>query len=268
MVRPRQAAAVILIRARIPGGEAEVFLVRRHAASSFMARSFVFPGGTVDEDDRDRRETAARELLEETGVLLADGPVTAPALAAARLELSQGGPFARVLERTGARLARDRLYYFARWITPSVEPKRFEVVFFVAELPPGQTPSFDDTETVAETWVTPSEALARAGELRLPPPQVRTMYDLSDAATAGPEAVIALASERSRRPRSVLPKAVCAPSSPGGFALLLPWDPDYQDAPGEGEPIPLDHPLAQGPSRLVLSANGWKLVDPPTTTGA
>ena len=37
-----------------------------------------------------------------------------------------------------------------------------------------QEPRFDDIETVDQAWVTPADALARAGELALPPPQVRT----------------------------------------------------------------------------------------------
>lgn len=258
---------MILIRERDPGGEVEVFLLRRHASSSFMARSFVFPGGTVDEDDRDPRETAARELLEEAGVLLAEGSLTPGALTAARRAHRGGSPFAAVLEDAGARLARERLHYFGHWITPSVEPKRFDVIFFVAELPEGQSPAFDAVETVDEIWVTPSKALARAGELRLPPPQVRTMYDLRDAATVGVRAVIGLADERARHRHPVTPKVTSMAGAPGGFALLLPWDPQYPSAPGEGVAIPADHPLAQGPSRFVLTTNGWQLADPPDPTG-
>ncbi len=258
---------MILIRGRDPGGEAEVFLLRRHAASTFMARSFVFPGGAADAQDRDLRETAARELLEEAGVLLAEGPLPPAALVAARRAHRDGRPFTAALERVGARFARERLHYFAHWITPSVEPKRFDVIFFVAALPEGQTPAFDAVETVDEIWVTPSEALARAGELRLPPPQVRTMYDLCHAATAGVEAVIALAEERARGRHPVTPKIVDARGAPGGFALLLPWDAEYPTAPGEGAAIPADHPLAEGPSRMILTDNGWQLADPADPTG-
>jgi hypothetical protein len=61
----------------------------------------------------------------------------------------------------------SRLHWWSRWVTPSAEPKRFSADFFVAELPPGQTPSFDRKETVDELWVSPDEALKRqaAGEL-------------------------------------------------------------------------------------------------------
>src|SRR5579872_3815463 len=68
---PRDAATVILLRARASDGAAEVFLLRRHRQASFMAQAFVFPGGARDGAE-DLRVTAARELFEEAGVLLAD----------------------------------------------------------------------------------------------------------------------------------------------------------------------------------------------------
>lgn len=224
---PVDAAAVILIRERAGTGEAEVFMVRRHAGASFMARSFVFPGGIADPGDTDLGDTAARELFEEAGV----------------------------------QVAGDSLLYFAHWITPSIEKRRFSARFFVAELPPGQQPSYDSVETVDEVWVTPDEALSRAGELRLPPPQLATMYDLREAAKHGPEDVIALARGRARCPFAIMPRAHMIPGDRARIALLLPWDPDYASADGEGIEIPPDHPLARGPSRFVLGDDGWELVE-------
>src|SRR4051812_1788672 len=90
---PRPSASVILVR----DGETtlETFMVRRHARSRVAPSAFVFPGGTVRDDDfaafdglsvslSDRTDTplgaeearpylvaAIRELFEEAGVLLA-----------------------------------------------------------------------------------------------------------------------------------------------------------------------------------------------------
>jgi 8-oxo-dGTP pyrophosphatase MutT (NUDIX family) len=257
---PRDAASVILARQRAATGQAELLLLRRHSRSGFMASAFVFPGGVAEPGDRDPRETAARELFEEAGVLLVDGEVSGAERRAWRGSLRDGAPLTQLLERAGARLASEALHPFAHWITPSIETRRFSARFFAAELPAGQAPTVDDRETVDLVWVTPEEALARAGELRLPPPQVRTMYDLLEAAARGPRAVLALADERARHPHPVVPRALTTPSQPGGIVLLLPWDPEYGSAPGDGIEIPPEHPLARGPSRFVLGDQGWQLV--------
>jgi 8-oxo-dGTP pyrophosphatase MutT (NUDIX family) len=261
---PREAAAVLLTRERIAHGEAEFFLLRRHSGSSFMAKSFVFPGGVMDPEDRDHRVTAARELFEEAGILLTRSSVQADTLVDWRQRLRDGASFLELLASSGLELATDALHHFAHWVTPSFEKKRFSARFFVAELPEGQHPSFDAVETVDEVWVTPGEALMRAGELRLPPPQVRTMFDLLGAAEQGPSAVIALAAERSKHPHPIMPKATSVAGDSECFALLLPWDPEYADAPGEGIEMPSDHPLAQGPSRFMLGDSGWEQVFAPS----
>ena len=45
-----EAATVILTRER--AGRLQVYLLKRSSQSSFMAGNFVFPGGTLDEEDR------------------------------------------------------------------------------------------------------------------------------------------------------------------------------------------------------------------------
>jgi 8-oxo-dGTP pyrophosphatase MutT (NUDIX family) len=65
-VTPRPAATVMVVRSQEDGFE--VFMVRRHQASSFAADAFVFPGGTIRADDRlDNSE--AREVGLEPAAL-------------------------------------------------------------------------------------------------------------------------------------------------------------------------------------------------------
>jgi 8-oxo-dGTP pyrophosphatase MutT (NUDIX family) len=259
--KPLDAAAVILIRERAVSGEAEVFLLRRRSGASFMARSFVFPGGTADPGDQDLEETALRELFEEAGVLLGHGVVASTTRAGWRRKVRDGASLVELTASAGLQLATETLHYFAHWITPSIEKKRFSARFFIGDLPPGQTPSFDNRETVDQVWVSPEEALLRASELRLPPPQLRTMYDLREAAARGPSAVLELSQERARHRHPIMPRVMEVAGDPPRLALVLPWDPDYATATGEGIEMPRDHPLAQGPSRLILGDDGWQIVD-------
>jgi len=232
-VQPRPAATVVLFREAAGGGPAlEVYLVRRHARSGFMASAYVFPGGAAEPGEEDLRVTGARELQEECGVVLAP----------------------------------DDLHYFAHWVTPSIEKRRFTARFYAARLPDGQTPAFDNQETVDEVWLTPEAGLARAAELRLPPPQIRTLLDLGPVAARGWEATVAFCAERAAIAHPILPRP-CPLER--GFALLLPWDPDYA-ARGQGEAIEMapGHPLASGPSRFVLEEGAWIHIHAPSSPSA
>lgn len=258
----REASSVILVRPRSGSGEGEVFMLRRHRKSSFMSSAYVFPGGAAEAGDTDPRHTAARELFEEAGVLLATSEVSADQLQSWRDAINDDDHEAEldsVLAAAGVSLDLDALHYFSHWITPSVERKRFSARFYVAALPAGQTPSFDNKETVDEVWVTPGEALARSKELKLPPPQVRTFIDLQQACAAGLDAVFAECARRAEHPYPIMPR-LC-PDSGGGFCLLLPWDPDYETrGSGDLQTMPADHPLAEGNSRFILEDMTWKNV--------
>ena len=262
----REAASVILLRRAKPGFE--LFLVRRHRGASFMASSYVFPGG-VAEDGEDARTAAVRELFEEACVLFArDSGASAdtlelPNLEQLRRQILDGAPAAHALERAGLVFAPEPLVAWSHWITPSLEPKRYSTRFFVAALPPGQVPRFDAKETIDQVWVTPSQALERAGELQLPPPQVRTAMELAAYATI--DAVRAAGRARAEEPHPIMPRL-----APGERpVLLLPWDPEYLTR-GTGEATPLTYrpTWATGPSRFVLENKAWKHVAAPGSTTA
>src|SRR6267143_3787147 len=83
---PKDAAAVILLRHNTDPRNPEVFLVRRSEKLAFLGGYHAFPGGQLDAADADvpvqnckYEETraaiscAARELFEETQVLVARG---------------------------------------------------------------------------------------------------------------------------------------------------------------------------------------------------
>ncbi len=217
----RPASTVVLLRDGLR--ETEVFLIRRHGASGFMAGATVFPGGKVDEADADAPANgrpdaemaallnledllcaraffvaAARELHEESHVLLArnaDGDLATAAQIAeidVQLDSLRSGhrlnslDYYRVLQQAGLTLALELLEPFAHWLTPVAEPRRFDTIFFVAALPPGQQASLDPHEATAAAWFTPEQALAAhsvSGEIALPPPTWHTIDRLQQALT-------------------------------------------------------------------------------------
>jgi 8-oxo-dGTP pyrophosphatase MutT (NUDIX family) len=262
----REAASIILLRRAAQGFE--VFFVRRHRGSSFMASAYVFPGGAA-EPGEDARTAAARELFEEAGVLLAKDSgqdtdtLEMQSQESIRKRILDGAPAATVLELAGLVWSTDMLVPWSHWITPSIEPKRFSARFFVTELPAGQEPHFDATETVDQAWVTPRQAIERAGELQLPPPQIRTCWELAQCSTI--EAVLAAGRAREAEPHPILPRL--APSHQP--CLLLPWDPEYTEiGTGDSAPLAYKPKWAHGPSRFVLEDRRWKHVDGPGSTRA
>src|SRR5205823_12027617 len=86
---PKDAAAVILLRASTDGANPETFWVRRSERMAFLGGFHAFVGGQRDQSDALTRvensvdeETAAmiacaaRELFEELGVIIARGSAT------------------------------------------------------------------------------------------------------------------------------------------------------------------------------------------------
>jgi 8-oxo-dGTP pyrophosphatase MutT (NUDIX family) len=79
VVEPRPSASVILVRDAAAG--LETFMVRRHARSPAFASAYVFPGGTVRDDDRQLPVSDAQALAHTLGGR-SDAPV-APSQASA-----------------------------------------------------------------------------------------------------------------------------------------------------------------------------------------
>ena len=176
----RPAATVMLVR-DAPGG-LKVFLMRRHSKMEFAPGVMVFPGGGVDDRDRnadiawagpppqwwaqrfgiepDLAEAlvcaAARETFEESGVLFAgpagdpDGIVgDASVYRDSRRALAEGSlSFADFLRRENLELRSDLLRPWANWVTPEAErTRRYDTYFFVGALPEGQRADGENTES-------------------------------------------------------------------------------------------------------------------------
>ncbi len=131
----------------------------------------------------------------------------------------------------------DRLRFFAHWITPSFESRRFDTRFFVARAPRRQNPLHDDKESTDSVWISPAEALRRADEdlnaFYLAPPTYRTLDQLSQFATI--DDVFAFCEDRT--PPRILPHLDTSGDTP---VLLLPGDPDFPDDPEYSVAEPVD----------------------------
>lgn len=273
-VVPRDSATVILLREEEPGFS--VFMVRRHAKSGFMAGAYVFPGGTLDaadrtpsllarvagrapdeaarviaEDDGERalalHVAALRETFEEVGVLLADGADPAT-LEDARRRLNAGElSFEALVAELDVRLRADALTPLSRWVTPEVEPRRYDARFFLARAPREQRAMHDRVEVTAGEWLRPRDALERGarGEIQLPPPTLRTLECLLAFTTLEQ----ALEDAASRPPPLVRP-VFCDLGTT--WALALPGDPEH----------PEPERVIAGPTRFVLVDGAFRSVDP------
>jgi hypothetical protein len=151
---------------------------------------------------------AGRETFEESGVLLAGpspdealGDVSTDDWEAERTALeAREQSLSELLQRRGLVLRADLLRPLAHWITPEVEPKRFDTRFFVARVPAGQVCRDVGTEADRRLWIRPAEALT--ADLTLMPPTLAVLRDLA----AHPDVEASLAAPR--RLQTVLPRAV------------------------------------------------------------
>ncbi|HEX6695105.1 MAG TPA: NUDIX domain-containing protein [Longimicrobiales bacterium] len=246
---PRPAATAVLLRDSAAG--MEVLLLKRHRSSGFVPGAYVFPGGRVDTADASAelrglvREAptepsleywlaTVREVFEETGVLLActaDGRNAAHGFRGGLLADLREGLMTDsiglidVLRSLDAVPDLTSLAYAAHWITPLVEPRRYDTRFFYAKLPEGAVATADAREMSDARWLRPVVALTEFAGGRLPMvfPTVRTLeglkqYDTTDAA---------LDAARKMTIRPILPSLVRVP---GGVGLII----ENEDGPSEG----------------------------------
>ncbi|MGB0501063.1 MAG: hypothetical protein ACPGNP_07745, partial [Acidimicrobiales bacterium] len=85
-----------------------------------------------------------------------------------------------IAQQEGLTLATDLMYYWAHWITPEGQPKRYDTRFFLARHPGGEARVADD-ELVEVWWERPADTLARleAGELHAITPTISFLTSLS-----------------------------------------------------------------------------------------
>jgi len=252
------AATVVVVRDGTGGLES--YLQRRPRTMGFAGGLWVFPGGRVEEDDSDPAidacwagppppawaerlgvgvaharglvVAACREAFEEAGLLLGDREAEREAAALARRDLLAGRrSFAAVLVGLGLRLDTARLRYWAWWVTPEAEPRRYDTRFFIANLSQDNAISAQGlAEVERERWLPPGEAAADQSMPMLPPTRF-TLRDLAGFGTARE----ALSAAEDRPVERIMPRLE-------GDVLVMPWNERYPvpvlpdgDPPAEGQ---------------------------------
>ena len=234
-------------------------MLKRSARASFFPDAWVFPGGRVDASDArtpvsgtvpnlpDTLQASAvaalRECFEEAGIWLGQG---APSV---QLRDGLNNRTANLVDDGPDDLCADlhRLVWWAWWVTPVEEPRRYDTQFFLSLVHSEEVQDAcpDQTETVSHLWIRPSDAVQRAdqGRFFLAPPTLRTLEEL---ATFG-SSQEAFAAGQSRVVHPICPR-VDASEVDGleGWAIILPGHVSY----------PSEHPVTP-PHRLVFRGGKW-----------
>jgi len=241
IVEPKPAATVVMLRDADDG--MEVLLLKRHRSSGFVPGAYVFPGGRTDDADGNPQLVghvthlptihlplqfwfaAVREVFEEAGVLMArnrDGEWVADTTTDEELEgwrlklMSEEATLLDVVQDTQYMIDFSGIVYFAHWITPEAEPRRYDTHFFAAVVPPGRTARPDPREMTDALWLRPAIALERfdAGQLPMVFPTIRTLQQLAPYQTTEET----FAAIRARPVEPILPRLI---RTEGGVGIVI-----------------------------------------------
>jgi 8-oxo-dGTP pyrophosphatase MutT (NUDIX family) len=284
------AATVIL--AREYQAELQVYLVKRHAKSGFMAGNYVFAGGILDPEDREFTVwkdhvdldpadlsirlggglsaeevlaygvAAIRETLEEAGVFLA-GQANQRTEDLKRIDSLRGSGdlpkewFLNLVVSGGWTLALSALSRWSHWITPLSMKRRYDTRFFLACMPSGQRCSPDSHEITHGLWVSPIDGLMGniSGKIPLSPPTMVTLQELLKYPTLEDlkkEALTRLWGIPNSPRQIALDKAV---------VLIEPWDAEYDQADIEIDIRKLEKallPAGESFSRIWYREGIWR----------
>ena len=206
----RPAATVILIREG--ADDFEIFMVKRSTKSAFGSL-YVFPGGTLDAEDslqdmyqyceglNDAQASAKlglkqdglaywvaciRECFEEVGVLLTNKNdlllSNTKKLDEYREKLnSKEITFYDICKENNLQLRANNIVPCAHWVTPDIEPKRFDTRFFLAKVHSEQLGVHDGFELTESFWISPSKALERFqnGKMNMIMPTIKNLETLT-----------------------------------------------------------------------------------------
>lgn len=188
IITPALASTLILVDDQTEPGEMRVLLLKRAETMSFVAGSWVFPGGVIEPEDHPAPPIP----------LCPNNNQLPHAVVQAAIRETE--------EESGLVVPNSDLHYFSHWTTPINSPKRFSTWYLLGRAPFGQQVCVDGEEMTDALWLTAREALAACAraELKLSPPTFATLWELQGYRCY--EDLISLV--RNRTPPVILPKAI------------------------------------------------------------
>ena len=255
------AATVLLVRDC--GDELEVLMVKRSKRPPF-GNLYVFPGGKIDESDKDLNITnfcnglndeqasiklgvnegglsywvaCVRECFEEVGILLAiknngeeldlNGADKHKFDNYRRMLLENKISLLEICKKENLSLNLNNIEPFSHWITPEIEIKRFDTRFFIAYIPAKQTERHDGNELTDSVWISPKKALDRSlnGEMPMIMPTISNLQQCLEF-DSGQKLLEYQSKLTNDDIPSILPKFF---KNEGKWVGLLPGDEDYDN---------------------------------------
>jgi 8-oxo-dGTP pyrophosphatase MutT (NUDIX family) len=225
MVPPRFAATIVLVRPAAGGGFEILLTRRPPEmrflggfyvfpggtvhADDYSAKMLARCRGLSGDDARkilgNRHEpeqalghwvAVVRELFEEVGVLLCttesgDNIDLSDEATKSKIELQRQEivkrelDFGSFLDSADLYCDLSRAVYFDHWVTPEIYSMRFDTRFYLAPLPPNQTPLRSSEEVTDSVWIKPVDALARTYDRDFPliPPTTTVLGNLARLAS-------------------------------------------------------------------------------------
>ena len=255
------AATVLLVRDC--DDELEVLMVKRSKRPPF-GNLYVFPGGKIDESDKDPNVTnfcnglndeqasiklgidegglsywvaCVRECFEEVGILLAiknngeeldlNGADKHKFENYRRMLLDNKISLLEICKKENLSLNLNNIEPFSHWITPEIEIKRFDTRFFIAYIPAKQTERHDGNELTDSVWISPKKALDKSlnGEMPMIMPTISNLQQCLEF-DSGQKLLEHQSKLTNDDIPSILPKFF---KNEGKWVGLLPGDEDYDN---------------------------------------
>ena len=255
------AATVLLVRDC--DNVLEVLMVKRSKRPPF-GNLYVFPGGKIDESDKDLNITnfcnglndeqasiklgvnegglsywvaCVRECFEEVGILLAkknngqeldlNGADKHKFDNYRRMLLENKISLFEICKKENLSLNLNNIEPFSHWITPEIEIKRFDTRFFIAYIPAKQTERHDGNELTDSVWISPKKALDRSlnGKMPMIMPTISNLQQCLEF-DSGQKLLEHQSKLTNDDIPSILPKFF---KNEGKWVGLLPGDEDYDN---------------------------------------